>query len=519
MWKYIKPYLLFAILAVCFMITEVSMDLLQPSLMSQIIDEGVMGSHNQGNPDLDLVVKLGLIMISIIVIGAIGGFLNNIFVQNISQRIGNKMRQDSFKRIMSFSFPQIDQFGTGSLVTRMTNDITQVQAYISMFIRTMVRTGMMMFGSIFFMFRLDPKFGWIVLCAFPFVIGCIALCLWKANPLFDKLQRQLDDINNIMQEDIAGIRMIKACVREVYEKIRFGKANDALIKTQLKTLMIFAFMNPIMNMLMYSVIGLLIHFGSKDIAAGVSSPGTIMAAITYTTQLLNAILSLVMLFQIVSKGLASWHRLRVILETEPELVDGAFNGQTLTNGAITFEDVAFSFPDSQQPVLKQINLTINPGETIGLMGATGCGKSSLVNLISRFYDVTSGRVLVDGVDVRDYQQQALRQKIAVVLQKTDLFNVTIADNIRWGNPQASDEEVVDTAKIAQAHAFISETENGYQNMVTERGSNLSGGQKQRLSIARAVIKPADIIIFDDATSALDLSTESNLYQALNQQRP
>lgn len=290
------------------MVGEVLMDLLQPEIMSKIVDDGVLGVNNDNIGDMNLIWSLGLQMIILVIFGGLCGSLNNVFVHMSSQNIGNEMRKDCFRNIMSFSFPQIDRFGTGSLVTRVTNDITQVQNFLSLFVRGMIRTSMLMFGSIFFMFRLNRQFGLIVLCAFPFIVGCLVFCLSEANPLFSKLQTQLDRINAILQEDISGIRIIKACVREIYEKIRFGKANGELIKTQLRMLTIFAFMNPIINALMYIVVAVILLAGSFEVRAGATTPGVIMAAITYTTQLLNGILMLVMLFQNISRGLASWKR-------------------------------------------------------------------------------------------------------------------------------------------------------------------------------------------------------------------
>lgn len=519
MWKYIKRYLHFAVIAAAFMMGEVLMDLLQPEIMSRIVDEGVLGVNNGGVGNLPLIWELGLKMIVLVLIGGLCGSLNNVFVHMTGQNIGNEMRKDAFRNIMTFSFPQVDQFGTGSLVTRVTNDITQVQNFISQFVRGMIRTSMLMFGSIFFMFRLSRQFGIIVLCALPFIVGCLAFCLSRANPLFLKLQAQLDKINAIMQEDVSGIRIVKACVREVYEKLRFGKANDDLIKTQLQVLTIFAFMNPVVNGLMYIVVAVILLAGSYEVSAGTTTPGNIMAAITYTTQLLNGIMGLTMLFQNISRGYASWKRVREILHSHSQLQDGGFDGHTEIRGQIEFRNVSFSYPGSNQMVLKKINLTINAGETVAIMGATGCGKSSLVNLIPRFYDVTEGAVLVDGVDVRNYDQKALREKIAISLQKSELFGQTIEENISWGKPNADSVLIQEAAQIAQADDFIRRTADGYQTMVAERGMSLSGGQKQRISIARAIVKDAEILIFDDSTSALDLKTEADLYAALNQSKP
>ncbi len=519
MWKYIRQYLLFAVIAALFMICEVLMDLLQPGIMSQIVDDGVLGVNNGGTANPHLIWILGLQMIGLVLFGGLCGSLNNVFVHISSQNIGNEIRKDCFRRIMTFSFPQLDQFGTGSLVTRVTNDITQVQGFVSTFVRGMIRTSMLTFGSMYFMFRLNLRFGLIVLCAFPFLVSVIAFCLLKAGPLFTRLQTQLDAINGIMQEDVSGIRIIKACVREIYEKMRFGTANEELIKTQLKTLIIFAFMNPLVNALMYMVVAVILLAGSYEVGNGRTTPGTVMAAITYTTQLLNGILMLVMLFQNISRGFISWKRVKKVLDSEPDLQDGVFDGRTDIQGEIEFRDVSFAYPGSSQNVLSHINLKIHKGETVAIMGATGCGKTSLVSLIPRFYDVGNGTVLVDGVDVREYRQEALRNKIAIAMQKSELFSMTIRENIVWGLPEADATLLKDAASIAQADDFISSASDGYRTVVAERGMSLSGGQKQRISIARAVLKPAEIFIFDDSTSALDLKTEANLYQALKASHP
>lgn len=519
MWKYIKRYLPYAILASLFMIGEVLMDLIQPGFMSRIIDEGVLGLNNGGMSDMHFIWELGLQMICLVLFGGLCGSLNNVFVHLSGQNISNEIRKDCFRKIVTFSFSQLDHFSTGSLVTRVTNDITQIQNFITLFERGMIRTLMLTFGSMYCMFRLNVVFGRIVLCAFPFLIGTLIVCLTKASPLFSRLQAQLDSINSIMQEDISGIRIIKACVREISEKVRFGKANDDLIKTQLKTLVIFAFMNPIVNALMYVVVTVILLLGSFEVSTGGTTPGTIMAAITYTTQLLHGILMFVMLFQVISKGLASWKRVKEILQSEPELVDGHFDGSTNVQGELEFRNVSFAYPGSSHHVLSHINLTIHKGETVAIMGATGCGKTSLVHLIPRFYDVTEGAILIDGVDVREYRQESLRQKVAVVLQKSELFNASIRENIQWGCPGADDASVKTAAVTAQADPFITASPEGYDTVVAERGMSLSGGQKQRVSIARAILKSSEIIIFDDSTSALDLKTEADLYQALQHVHP
>ena len=519
MWKYIKKYLFFAVIAALFMIGEVMMDLVQPRLMSQIVDDGVLGLDNNGVGDLSLIWSLGLKMILLVLFGGFCGSMNNVFVHLSGQNIGNEIRKDCFKKIMTFSFPQLDKFSTGSVVTRVTNDITQVQNFVSTFVRGLIRTSFLTFGSMYFMFRLNVNFGLIILCAFPFVIGVMAFCLVKANPMFPMLQNRLDMINSIMQEDISGIRIIKACVREIYEKVRFGKANGELIKTQLKILTVFAFMNPVINALMYIVIAVLLLRGSSLAEAGTVTPGLIMAGITYTTQLLNGVLQLVMLFQNISRGYTSWKRVKEILDT-PNINDGSFDGRTQSTGTIEFKNVSFSYPNSGgKPVLSRINLKIDRGETVAVMGATGCGKTSLVNLIPRFYDADTGSILVDGIDVREYKQKALREKISISLQKSELFSASIGENIGWGDPSADEKEIKNAAVNAQADEFISSSADGYRTLVAERGMSLSGGQKQRISIARAILKSAEILIFDDSTSALDLKTEANLYDALDKYYP
>ena len=519
MWKYVRRYLMFAILAAVFMFCEVLMDLLQPEIMSRIVDEGVLGAGHDGVGDLNLIWSLGLRMICLVLVGGLCGSLNNAFVHMTAQNIGNEMRKDAFRNIMTFSFPQVDRFGTGSLVTRVTNDITQVQNFVSLFVRGMIRTSMLMFGSMYFMFRLNHQFGLIVLCAFPFIVGCLAFCLSKANPLFSRLQAQLDRINSIMQEDVSGIRIIKACVRELYEKVRFGKANDDLIKTQLRVLTIFAFMNPVVNALMYVVVAVVLLAGSYEVSAGVTTPGVIMAAITYTTQLLNGILMLNMLFQGISRGYASWKRVRELLDCQPQLRDGDSESKGDVRGQVEFRDVSFTYPGSGKKVLDHVSLTIRPGETLAIMGATGSGKTTLVSLIPRFYDVAEGSILIDGLDVRDYALKDLRGRVAIALQKSELFSQTIGENIAWGRPAADDVSIQRAAQIAQAEDFIVSAPDGYDTMVAQGGTSLSGGQKQRVSIARAILKDAEILIFDDSTSALDLKTEANLYAALKRENP
>ena len=501
------------------MFAEVIISLLQPDLMSVIVDKGVLGVDNGGVSDLGIVWETGLKMICLVAFGGICGILNNVFFHITSQNIGNDMRKDAFSSVMQFTFSQMEKFGTGSIITRITNDVTQVQNFIAQFFRGMIRTSMLTVGSIYFMFRLSLKFGIIVVCIVPFIVAVLVFCLKSANPKFYTLQAQLDKVNSIMQEDISGIRIIKACVRENHESARFGGANGELIKTQLRVLIVFAFMNPTVNLLINLIITLIFIAGSGEVALGNTSPGSIMAAVTYASSLLNGIMGLTMISQNISRGMASWRRLSEILGSKPWMENGSGTGSDDTRGEIEFINVSFSYPGSTSPILKDISFSVRSGETVAILGQTGCGKSSLINLIPRFYDVSSGKVLVDGTDVREYNQRALRDKIAVIAQESELFGMSIKDNIAWGHSNATLDEITAAAKIAQADDFIRAMPNGYDSLVAERGNSLSGGQKQRISIARAVLKKAKIMIFDDSTSALDLRTESELYKAISTSSP
>ncbi len=519
MWKLVKQYLHFALFGALLMVGEVLMDLIQPGIMRRIVDDGVLGVNAGGTGDLRLVINYGILMIFLVIVGGLCGSFNNVFVNLASHNICNNLRKICYRKIMRFSFPQLDAMGTGPLITRMTSDINQIQMFISMMVRGMVRTLFMTVGSIYFMFRLDVQFGLIVLAAFPLVAGILGFFLMKLTPRFMLMQAQLDRINSLLQENISGIRIIKACVREMYMKIRFGEANAAIVATQLAIMTLFAFIDPVVNIMMAVLVSVVLLIGSADVAAGTASPGAIMAGITYLTQLLHSILMMIMLFQGISRGRASIIRIRDILSCRSTLKNGSYVPSRPLEGRIQFEKVCFSYPGDETDTLKDIDLTINPGETVAIIGSTGSGKSTLTGLIDRFYDVGSGRILLDGTDLRDYQLEYLRGQIAYTRQKTELFSVSIADNIRWGRPDASMDEVRQAAQIAQADGFISEQPDGYETVVAEKGKSLSGGQKQRLAIARTVIKNAPVMIFDDSTSALDLTTESRFYQALGKYNP
>lgn len=512
MLKYVKRYWYYAIWAPIFMLGEVFMDLLQPQLMAIIIDEGVKLA------DMDVILKTGLLMIATVLIGAVFGVLSGVFANLCAQNFANDVRCDCFKRVMDLSMEQTDEFSTGSLVTRITNDVTQVQNLLSLLIRGFVRTFALFAGGIICMLLLDLSFGIVLACAMPFIIIFVIVFIVKAQPKFKELQIKLDDLNSIMQENVGGARVIKAYVKEEHQAERFNKANSKLVGVQAYVLKLFSFMSPITNLILNVTIIVIIWIGRINFDNGIVTTGEIMAAITYTSQVLMAVLRMANLFQTISRASISANRLNEVLNTKSIIADGGFTGDTIIKGKVELKNVSFAYPDSPNVnVLEDLSLTINPGETIGILGATGSGKSSLVNLIPRFYDCTAGEILIDDVNVKDYNIKALRDKVSIALQKSELFSTTIFENITWGKENASLENVKKAAAIAQASDFIESKSEGYFTMVAEKGMSLSGGQKQRLNIARCILKNSEILIFDDATSALDLKTESNLYEALKKE--
>ncbi len=498
------------------MIGEVAMDLVQPKMMQVIVDDGVLGLNNGGAGNMELVISMGLKMIFVVILGGMSGVLSGVFANMFSQNWANAIRKACFRRVMEFSFEQTDKFSTGSLVTRITNDVTQLQNLATQSVRGFVRTTMLFFGGIFCVWTLDLRFGEVLFCTLPVVIIGVLFFISKANPFFDTLQRKLDNVNNVVQENVAGARVVKAYVKEDFEINRFGNANDELVNTQLRVLRLFAFMTPLANIILNMALVVIIKIGAIEVQAGNATPGAIMAAVTYLSRIMHSVIMLAMIFQTVSRGTASGKRLNEILREAPVIKDGSSAVKSDVKGRIEFRNVSFAYPGGNgELVLDNINMTIEPGETFGILGATGSGKSTLINLIPRFYDATEGSVLVDNIDVRDYALNELRNKIAVALQKSELFNTTIGENIMWGKENASADEIMAAAEDAQAMEFIADKSEGLDTAVAEKGMSLSGGQKQRVAIARALLKNAEILIFDDSTSALDLKTEAKLYKVLN----
>ncbi len=515
--RHLKKYWHFALFASLFMILEVYVDLRQPRLMAEIVDRGILGLDNGGVSDIGIVTSTGIRMILVVIFGGICGMLSGVCTNLCSQNFGNDVRKSAFRRIMHFSFSQTDDFSVGSLITRTTSDVTQVQNMVAQLIRGCVRCAMFFVAGSIALISLAADFGTVILIAMPILLLEVAFVLWRTNPLFRLLQSRLARMNTVIQENVAGARVVKAFVQEKRESERFAKSNDELVNTQFRVLILMSYMRPVMNIILNLATIAIIRIGGMRVEDGSIAPGTVMAAITYLSQILNGMMMLAMIFQTVTRGITSSRRLREILEAEPPIQDGEQSGKRTKSGSITFKNVSFSYPDNDASVLRNIDLTVNPGETLAIIGETGCGKSSLVNLIPRFYDATSGTVEVDGLDVRNYKLHDLREKISVVLQKSELFTSTIRENIRIGNPDATDAEIEAAAAAAQADDFIRQQPDGYDTPVAESGMSLSGGQRQRIAITRALVKKAEILILDDSTSALDFRTEAALQAALREQ--
>ena len=513
--RYLKPYWLFALLCPLAMILEVSMDLLQPTLMSDIVDNGILGDA-AADENLRYVLITGLKMLVFSLIGCFGGIASAAFGTAAAQKMGNDLRKDAFAKVMHMSFQQTDKFTTGSLVTRLTNDITAIQEFVAMSLRMFVRTGMQFIGGIAVILTLNVNFGIVLVISLPVQLIAVAIIMKKASPLFSIVQSRLDKVNSVVQENVSGARVVKAFTREEYEINRFDNANTDLMTTNLKVQKLLATLNPILMIIMNASVIAIIMIGGFQVEAKAMQVGEVMAAVTYITQILMSVM-VGMMFQQVSRSAASMKRVNEVLSTNPVISDGNKSADSDNSGTVEFRNVGFSYPGSSgKPVLSGIDLKVGKGQMIAILGSTGCGKTSLVNLVPRFYDATNGDVLVDGVNVKDYDVDTLRSKIGVVLQKSELFSGTVAENIRWGCETATDEEVKTAAKIAQAEEFIDGFNDGYDTMISEKGASLSGGQKQRMAIARAIIKKPEILIFDDSTSALDLSTEAKLHKALRE---
>jgi ATP-binding cassette subfamily B protein len=536
-FRYLKPYALLAIISPLLMIGEVMADLFLPKLMTVIVDYGINASgdvsesalgstvmrilYGEGTySSMQVIITFGVLMLLVVLVGGFFGVFCAYTAAKASQSLGDDLRRDAYKKVMSLSIEQTDKFTTGSLVTRMTNDVTMIIEFTEMLLRMLVRSPMFFIGGTVMLCTLDVKFGFVLLCALPIMALMLTFVLTRAVPIFSKIQQKLDRVNSVVQENVTGARVVKAYVREDHEFERFKNANGELRDTNMKVHKMMAIMHPVLTVVMNAAIIAVILIGGLDIAnvAGSEmSAGTIMAAVTYVTQVIMSIMMVTMLFTSVSRAMASVKRVNEVLDADPVIISGDKVGEA-DDIAVSFRNVSFRYPSATgRPVLHDINIDIKKGETFAIIGATGSGKTSLVNMILRFYDATEGEVLVNGIPVKEYDLAALRSNISYVMQKSELFSGTIAENIRWGKPDASDEEVRTAARIAQAEDFVNGFSEGFNDYIAEKGASLSGGQKQRMSIARAIVRRPEMIILDDATSALDLATEARLRKALREE--
>ncbi len=508
--KFLKPYWKWATLAPLLMILEVAMDLMQPRLIQRIVDEGI------AQLDMSIVIHTGLLMVGLAFVGAMGGLGCTVFATLAAQGFGADLRRALFGQVQSFSFGNLDDLETGQLITRLTNDVTQVQQVVTMLLRIMVRAPFMLLGSLLMAILTSPRLALLLLILIPGVLGMLMWVIGKATSLFGQVQRQLDRLNTVMQENLAGVRVVKAFVRAQHEIRRFQAANEALMGWTIRAARAVAVAMPFMMLTVnLGVVGAL-WLGGLQVTHGTMQLGQVIAFVNYLMRTLMSLMMVSMLVMMTARAQASAERIQEVLATGSAIED---RPDALTafapRGRVAFEGVTFSYAgEDHEPVLRDINFVAEPGQTVAILGATGSGKSSLVHLIPRFYDVTAGRVTIDGVDVRDIQQEVLRRNIGIALQESVLFSGTIRDNIRYGRPEATDEEVIAAAKVAQAHEFISEFPDGYDTMLGQRGVNLSGGQKQRIAIARALLIQPAVLILDDSTSAVDVETEARIQEAL-----
>lgn len=507
--KYLKSYTvwLLAILALAFGQTMADLNL--PNIMSEIVDTGIVKS------DTSFIIQKGGVMLLVSFGGALCAILLGLLASKVAVGVAKKMREDVFMKVESFSLSEFNKIGTSSLITRSTNDINQIQQVLIMILRIAVTAPVMFIGALIMAVSRDKALSMVFVVIIPLLLLTLGVVSGKAMPLFKSMQGKIDKLNRVVREGLIGIRVVRAFNRTEYEEKRFDESSRDLADTAIKVNKIMAVMMPLMMFFFNCMSIAIIWFGSKRIDLGEMNVGDLMAFIQYAMQVMMSVLMVAMIFIMVPRASASGERIREVLAVKPIIKDAeqtkVVNG---SRGYLEFKNVVFRYPGAEQSVLNNISFSAKPGETTAIIGSTGSGKSALVNLIPRFYDIESGEILVDGVNIKDLSQKDLRSKIGIVPQKAVLFSGTIKDNIRYGKEDATDEEIKHAAEVAQASEFISEMKEGYDSEIAQGGNNVSGGQKQRLSIARAIVRNPEIYIFDDSFSALDFKTDAKLRAAL-----
>lgn len=522
--KYVKPYLLYFILGPLCMIVEVIGEVLMPLYLAEVIN-GMIPDPVTGVVPLtvggSMTVMVKMILTALMMmIGGVGGAY---FGAKASVNFAADLRADLFRKVQSYSFANIDKFSTGSLVTRLTNDVSQLQNFVNMMLRMMLRAPGMLIGGILMAIKLSPNLSVVMAVTLPLLLISIAFLVSLGMPRFTKMQTKIDKLNSTVQENITNVRVVKSFVREDFETEKFADANGGLKKAGISAMKVMIFMQPVQTFFMYVTTVLVIWFGSRlvlnpaTVGFGV---GELSSFINYVSQILMSLMMVTMMLMFSSRALASGKRVLEVLDEKIDITDSesADEGRLVKNGTIEFKNVTYRYhKHSEEPVLDNINLTIPSGSTVGIIGSTGCGKTTLVSLIPRLYDADEGEILIDGVNVRDYTLYNLRESVGMVLQKNVLFSGTIAENLRWGNENATDAEMMTAAEHAQADKFVKTFSDGYETELVEGGVNVSGGQKQRLCIARALLKNPKIIILDDSTSAVDTATEAQIRRAFHEE--
>ncbi|GIP42297.1 multidrug ABC transporter ATP-binding protein [Paenibacillus sp. J45TS6] len=507
--RMLNVYKLPVILVIIFVFLQSMSDLYLPTLMSKIVNTGIQ------NNDVPYIWSVGRTMLFIALLGALCSILVSFLASQVSGKFARDLRSRVFRHVENFSLQEFDQIGTASLITRTTNDITQVQNVLLMMMRMMISAPLMFIGGLIMAISQDAKLSLVLVISLPILAGTVALIAFKGLPLFKAIQKKLDRLNLVLREQLTGIRVIRSFNRGHFEKERFKEANQDLTQTAIRVNKIMAFMMPSMMLIMNFTVIAIIGFGGLRIDAGDMQVGNMMAFIQYAMQIMFSLIMVSVIFVMLPRASASAARINEVLEMKPELKNPDTPAKpNKLYGTLEFDNVSFKYPGAEEYALEGISFTAKPGETTAIIGGTGSGKTTLLSLIPRFYEVTEGSVKVNGVDVREMTQDDLRSKIGYVPQKAILFTGTIADNLRYGKEDATQEEIEHAASVAQASDFISEMENGYDSVIAQGGNNVSGGQKQRLSIARALVRRPEIYVFDDSFSALDFKTDSRLRAAL-----